>query len=282
MASEFHATTGVTKTTIARAMGQSRSSLYKARKQPSKDWALKEEIETTWRQHPAYGHRRLALHLRVNKKRIRRVLRLYRMAPPRRRRKKNPRKRRQKAIRSAYPNILATYRPDAPGRAWVSDFTKLYYRGMQLNLATILDAYTREVLGWHVLTRHTIDLVLGALKDALRTHPPPMLLHADQGSEYTADDYLAFVRSLGTQPSFSAPASPWENGYMESWYDKLKVDLGDPDRYDTLGACIAAIATQMHYYNHDRIHTALKMPPSVFAAKQKQAVLALSKVETTR
>lgn len=282
MVHEFHAATGVTKTTLARAMDRSRSSLYTLRKQPPKDEALKVTIEATWRRHPAYGHRRLALHLGVNKKRIRRVMRLYRMAPPRRRRKKNPRKRKQNAVISAYPNLLATYRPDAPNRAWVSDFTKLYWQGMQLNLATILDAYTREILGWNVLTRHTIDLVLGALKDALRGHAPPMILHADQGSEYTADEYLAFVRSLGTHPSFSAPASPWENGYMESWYDKLKVDLGDPDRYDTLGAFIAAIAAQMHYYNHDRIHTALKMPPAVFAQQQNNAVLALSKVETTR
>lgn len=279
MAAQFHETVGMTKTALARSLDVSRSSLYKRRKRPPKDWILKQSIETTWEAHPAYGHRRLAIHLAVNKKRIRRVMRLYQMAPPRRRRRKNPRKRRQKAVEQAFPNILAVYVPDAPGRAWVSDFTKLHYRGLQLNLATILDAYTREILGWHVLTRHTVDLAFGALKDALRTHHPPTILHSDAGSEYTADEYTAFVQSHGTRVSMSAPGSPWENGYMESFYDKLKTDLGDPDRFDNLGAFIAAIAAHFHYYNYDRIHTALKMPPAVFA--QQYAIVASEKVETS-
>lgn len=280
MVAQFHETVGMTKTALACALAVSRSSLYKQRKQPPKDWELKQAIEATWEEHPAYGHRRLAIHLQVNKKRIRRIMRLYDLAPPRRRRKKNPRKRRQKAIEQAFPNILAVYKPDAPGRAWVSDFTKLYYRGLQLNLATVLDAYTREIVGWHVLTRHTIDLVFGACKDALRTHHAPTILHSDQGSEYTADEYTTFVQSLGTRVSLSAPGSPWENGYMESFYDKLKIDLGDPDRFKNLGAFIAAIAIQLRYYNHDRIHTALKMPPAVFA--QHHAMMAPLKVEKTR
>ena len=280
MVDSFHRAVGMTKTTLAHSLGIARSSLYKERKQPPKDWRLKEAIEETWQTHPAYGHRRLAIHLHVNKKRIRRVMRLYQMAPPRRRRKKNPRKRRQTAIAQAFPNILAVYTPDAPGRAWVSDFTKLYHRGLQLNLATILDAYTREIVGWYVLTRHTINLVTGAFNDALRAHAPPTILHSDQGSEYTADEYTTFVQSLGTCVSMSAPGSPWENGYMESFYDKLKTDLGDPDRFENLGAFIAAVAYQLHYYNHDRIHTALKMPPSIFA--QRYAILAPTKVEETR
>jgi putative transposase len=274
MAHEWHRETGMTKIALAHSLGVSRSSLYKHRKQPAKDWALKEAIEEAWHDHPAYGHKRLAMHLGINKKRVRRVMRLYDLHPPRRRRKKNPRKRRQKAITQEYPNILAVYTPDVPNRAWVSDFTKLYHRGLQLNLATILDAFTREILGWHILTRHTEELVTGALKDALRTHLPPIILHSDQGSEYTADGYIACVQSHGTRLSMSAPGSPWENGYMESFYDKLKVDLGDPDRFESLGQFIAAVAKQLHYYNHDRIHTALRMPPSVFAQQQKQRALA--------
>jgi transposase InsO family protein len=280
MAQEFHRVVGMTKCALARHLGVSRSSLYKARTRPLKDWRLKEGIEEVWQEHPAYGHRRLALHLRVNKKRIRRVMRLYQMSPPRRRRKKNQRKRRQNALEQTFPNLLKVYTPDARGRAWVSDFTKLYYRGLQLNLATILDTYTREILGWHLLTRHTIDLVFGALKDALRSHLPPTILHSDEGSEYTADAYTAFIQSLGTRVSMSAPGSPWENGYMESFYDKLKIDLADPDRFENLGAFIAAIAEQLHYYNYERIHTALKMPPAIFA--EQQAIMAPTKVETTR
>jgi transposase InsO family protein len=279
LAHTFHETVGTTKTALALTLGVARSSLYKRRKKPPKDWRLKSLIEETWQAHPAYGHRRLAIHLGVNKKRILRVLHLYDLAPPWRRRKKNTRKRRQKALAQEFPNILAVYTPEAPGQAWVSDFTKLYWRGIQLNLATILDAFTREILGWHILTRHTVDLVFSALKDALRRRHPPTILHSDEGSEYTAREYVRFVQTLGTRPSMSAPGSPWENGYMESFYDKLKVDLGDPDRFDSIGEFIAVVARHMAYYNAERIHTALKMPPALFA--KHYAILTPSKVENT-
>ena len=63
----------------------------------------------------------------------------------------------------------------------------------------------------------------------------------------------------------SHKSSPWENGYQESFYDKFKIDLGDPSRFKTLGELTAEIYLLIHSYNHYRIHTSLKMPPSVFA-----------------
>ncbi|MGH9712824.1 MAG: integrase core domain-containing protein [Candidatus Acidiferrales bacterium] len=60
---------------------------------------------------------------------------------------------------------------------------------------------------------------------------------------------------------------PWENGYQESFYDKFKVDFGDPNRFASLGELTAEIYRTMWEYNHERNHSALKMPPSVFAEK---------------
>lgn len=62
--------------------------------------------------------------------------------------------------------------------------------------------------------------------------------------------------------------SPRENGYQESFYSQFKVDLGDPNRFKTLGELAVAIYLQIHYYNTSRIHTKLKMPPATFAAQQ--------------
>ena len=58
---------------------------------------------------------------------------------------------------------------------------------------------------------------------------------------------------------------PWENGYQESFYDKFKVDLGDPNRFKTLGELVAEIYRTLWDYNNTRIHSALNMPPVVFA-----------------
>lgn len=68
---------GKNKTAVAAELGVSRSSLYYVPKQPQKDWALKCQIEEVLHEHPSYGHRRLALHLKLNKKRVRRVMKLF-------------------------------------------------------------------------------------------------------------------------------------------------------------------------------------------------------------
>ncbi len=79
---------------------------------------------------------------------------------------------------------------------------------------------------------------------------------------------MAFTEILdgcGIVISRSRPGCPWENGYQESFYDKFKVDLGDPNRFKTLGELVAEIYRTLWDYNNTRIHSALNMPPVVFA-----------------
>lgn len=63
-----------------------------------------------------------------------------------------------------------------------------------------------------------------------------------------------------------------ENGYQESWYGKFKLDLGDSNRFEALGELVAEIYRTVWVYNHTRIHSVLRMPPAVFALKQKTAL----------
>ena len=78
----------LTKTALAKEQGISISSLYYQPKLPTKDWLLKNQIETTLHSHPSYGHKRIALELSINKKRIRRVMKLFGIKPYRRRGRK--------------------------------------------------------------------------------------------------------------------------------------------------------------------------------------------------
>lgn len=73
------------KSVCAEALGINRKNIYRQLKQPAKDQALKEQIEAAHRQHPAYGHRRIAIHLGINRKRAQRVMALFNLRPPRRR-----------------------------------------------------------------------------------------------------------------------------------------------------------------------------------------------------
>lgn len=264
------------KKELARQLGISRQSLYYKSKLPEKDLKLKAEIEKVMAGHKAYGHKRLSMALGINKKRVLRVMKLFDLKP--RRRRKRPEKPQDlDQAPMAIPNLVKGIIIDAPNSVWVSDFTFLPYYGRFVYLATLEDVFTRQVVGWEVAVRHNADLVAQALLDALNYYPAPQIAHSDQGSEYRSKLYLNLLKSFNTRPSMSEKASPWQNGHQESFYSGFKLELGHPECYPTLGELIEAIAQQIHYYNHQRIHTALKCPPAVFA--QRYAAMQLTKVD---
>ncbi len=250
-------------------IGFSRAHQYYEHKQPAKDWITKQSIELVLRDHPSYGHKRLAIHLGINKKKVLRVMKLFGIKPYRRVTPKVY----QKSKDSVVPNLLFTETPQGPGDIYASDFTYLKYRGKWLYVATVLDVFTREIVGVSILNTHATQLVINALASAILHRPPPRVLHSDQGSEYASINYTNLVQSLKIQQSMSAPGCPWENGYQESFYKGFKLDLGDPNRFDTLGELVAEIYKTIGYYNQRRIHGVLKLPPVVFAQKYQAGVL---------
>jgi transposase InsO family protein len=252
------------KQVLAFKLGIARSSLYYTPKLPAKDLVLKAQIEGVWLKHPAYGRIRLSIHLGVNHKRISRVMRLFAMQVPRTTKKpKKPADLGQPV--ALYPNLIKSLVPTGIGQVWAGDFTYLPFQGRFLYLATVMDIYTREIVGWNILTVHTTSLIQGAFLDArVRAGYLPAYHHSDQGSEYKALSYLKEVEALGIQVSMSKKASPWENGYQESFYGKFKLDLGSIQQYQTIGEAVAKIHCQIAYYNTSRIHTSLKMPPVIF------------------
>ena len=241
-------------------IGYSRTHHYYQPKQPPKDWITKQLIETALRDHPSYGHKRLAIHLSINKKRVLRVMKLFGIKPYRRTTPKVY----QKPKDSVFPNYLMTEEPCGPGDIYASDFTYIKYRGKWVYVATVLDVFTREIVGVSILNTHATQLVMNALSSAVLHRAPPRIIHSDQGSEYASKDYTTLIQKLKIKQSMSAPGCPWENGYQESFYKGFKLDLGDPNRFQTLGELVAAIYQTINYYNQQRIHSALKVPPRLF------------------
>ena len=250
------------KTLLAKELGVSLRSLYYEHRKPDKDWQLKCVIETVLRDHPSYGSRRLAIHLKLNRKRVKRVMNLFGILPYRRRGRKQ---RRTSKIKVIYPNLLLTNYPAYENHIWVSDFTRLSFQGKIVYVATVLDLYTRKIVGLSVYTTHAAQLVLVALMNALQHNSRPEIFHSDNGSEYNSKIFIQALETIGTQISRSAPGCPWENGYQESFYDKFKIELGDPNRFKTLGELVYEIYRTIWQYNHTRIHSALKMSPVQFA-----------------
>jgi putative transposase len=242
-------------------MGVSRSSLYYVATLDAKDWALKVRLEEELQVHPSYGSRRLAIALGISRPRAQRVMRKYGIKPYRR----HGRKYKKSKARRHFPNLLLEIMPSYANHVWATDFTELIFRGKKIYVSTIIDLFTRELMGLHVATGKGAPLTVQTMANALFHHPRPLIFHSDNGSEYEAKVFIAMLEEYGIVISRSRPGSPWENGYQESFYDKFKMDLGDPNRFKTLGELVAEVYRTAWDYNHTRIHSALRMPPSTFA-----------------
>lgn len=262
----------ITLTQVARQLGVSRSSLYYVPKRPKLDEEIKSQIESVLSHHPSYGHKRIALDLKLNKKRILRVMKYFGIKPHRRRVKKTDHKE-EIPVGAERINVTKILCPLASGIVWVSDFTYIKYQSKFIYLATIMDMFTREIVGWNISRYHNQDLILGALRDALQRNgnKPPQYLHSDQGSEYDAEEYSKLATGLGITLSFSDKSSPWQNGFQESFFSHFKVDLGDPNRFEDLAELIESIHLAVNYYNTQRIHTKLKMTPYAFRKLQDKS-----------
>lgn len=253
------------KTVCAEALGINRKNIYRRLRQPTKDQTLKAQIEAVHRQHPAYGHRRIALHLGINHKRAQRVMAQFKLRPPRRRAHRTFTT--VSTTSHPYTNRIADLSIDQAHQVWCSDLSLITYQHRLWYLATIEDIATRQILAAHVGKHHDSHLVLSTLHQAFARGVRPTIFHSDQGNEFMAQRCTDLLQARGVQISVSDVASPWQNGYNESFFGHFKLELGDVNRFASEGEMIAAIYRQLHYYNHQRIHTALKMPPAVYAAR---------------
>lgn len=241
----MNATTTVkplTKTEIAKSLGISRAMLYYQHKRPAMDEEIKRQIESVLADQPSYGHKRLALALKLNKKRIRRVMKKFGIKPYRRRFKKPVKPADINKPSAPFENQIKELKPAKPNEVWAADFTWIRFKEKFIYLSTVMEVFTREIIGWNISRFHNKHLVLGALEEALaKTRASPRYLHSDQGSEYESQEYIAKAQEHGMIVSMSTKGSPWQNGYQESFYSHFKVDLGQTNRFEYLGELIEAI-----------------------------------------
>jgi putative transposase len=236
-------------------------------KKDVEDWTIKLRIEEVLHGHQAYGSRSIADALGLNRKRIQRVMRKYGIKPYRRRGRKW---RKTKGKAYAFPNVLSAEGiiPSYRHHVWAADFTEVLHKGSLVYIATTIDLWSREIVGLSVGTRKGTVLVTQSLCAALLHHPRPTIFHSDNGKEYEAKNFIALLLRIGSTISRSRPGCPWENGYQESFYGKFKVDLGDSNRFKTLGELVAEIYLTVWKYNNTRIHSAHRMPPAAFIKKE--------------
>lgn len=246
------------------ALGLKHSTAYYHHVQADRDAPLVERIKVVQREHRHYGYRRVAIELGISKNRAQRLLKTYGLNP-----KPSPHQRHYKSHSSIRPAPRNVLKEDGiiairPNYVWACDFTYLWCLGRWYYLATVIDVFSREIVGWNISIHHDTELILGALYDALSKQQTPAVLHFDRGSEYLSGKHLDLMDSLEITPSASALGSPWQNGFQERFYGSFKTELGSLKNISSEGELYEKVALTLNYYNTRRIHTKLKTNPQQY------------------
>ena len=125
----------------------------------------------------------------------------------------------------AVGNVLnRDFTPDAPNKVWVTDITYIRTYEGWLFLAAVMDLYSRQIVGWATQPTMTSDLVLQALLAALwkRKPGPGVMVHSDQGSQFTSHDWQSFLKMHHMVPSMSRRGNCHDNAVAESFFSALK------------------------------------------------------------
>lgn len=159
---------------------------------------------------------------------------------------------------------------DAPNQLWVSDITYIPTGEGWLYLASIVDVFSRRVVGWSMKAHMRTSLVLAALTMALRDRRPGcgLVHHSDRGSQYASMAYQAVLDDHDAVCSMSRAGDCYDNALKESFFHTLKVECVHGQRFATGDEARAAVFDYIEsFYNRERMHSALGfMSPDEFEA----------------
>jgi putative transposase len=250
----------MTKKELAKKLGVSRSSLYYKSKQGLKDKKLLPVIKQIMAINPSYGHRRIAISLKINHKRVLRIMKKFDLKPALRHTKSKYNRIKKPKEES---NLIKYICPIAPNVVWLSDFTYLRFKNKFVFLATVIDVFSRKVIGWHLSLKQDSKMVQIALMEAFKEGVPE-IFHRDRGSQYQDKALEDLLKSKLIKVSKNDKSSPWQNSWQESFFSQFKLDLNGTGRFHDYDELVDGIYQQIEYYNNKRIHTALKKSPQEF------------------
>jgi transposase InsO family protein len=154
--------------------------------------------------------------------------------------------------------LKRSFNPDRPDIAWVGDITEINTWEEKLYVATVIDLYSRRLIGWAIGERHSADLVCDALRmaHAIRGgNTRGVIMHTDRGSEYTSGAFSGLCRDLGVVQSMGRTGSCLDNAVAESFFATFKTELIYRRVLATAGHAKREIIDWFDRYNRTRKHS---------------------------
>lgn len=159
------------------------------------------------------------------------------------------------------PNLLArNFNPENINEAWCGDITYIHTNEGWLFLATVIDLYSRKIIGWSMNKRMKKSLVVDAMNMALgqRKTATGVIFHSDRGSQYCSNEFRKVLKRNSIMQSMSRKGNCWDNAVAESFFSTLKKDLVFHEEFETREEAKRKIFEYIEvFYNRERIHSVL-------------------------
>jgi putative transposase len=237
----------------------SRGSLY-YQSQPvsAEDLDLMRRMDELHLQWPFMGSRMLRDQLRtqglqVNRKRVRRLMRLMGIAAIYRR-QNTSRRHPQHAV---FPYLLRGLVIDQPNQVWAADITYIPMARGFVYLFAVMDWYSRKVLTWRVSNTLSADFCIEAVQEAIDLYGKPQMFNTDQGSQFTGSQFVSLLASHGIRISMDGKGCWRDNVFVERLWRSVKYEEVYLHAYQSVTEAKAGIGRYFAFYNTRRSHTAL-------------------------
>ena len=224
-----------------------------------------------------YGYRRIVEGLLqkygvvMNGKKVLRIMKKYNLMAEyiRKAKKKHKKERIEENIK---PNLLKrNFTTDAPNKVWDTDVTYLIFKGTRAYLSTIIDLYDRHVVAYKISRHNDNKLVIDTLNEAIAKEKDvhELILHSDQGFQYTSNEYKAICESNGITISMARKGTPIDDSPIESWHSLLKKETLYNNNIISLQEYIQLVEEWILFYNTKRLKSKVKKKRKTYTKREK-------------
>jgi putative transposase len=172
-----------------------------------------------------------------------------------------PRKRRLTSIKNQqhkiYPYLLRDIEIHKPNQVWSGDITYIPIKGGHMYLAVVIDWHSKSVLSWKLSSMMDTALATDVLKNAIEKYGLPEIVNTDQGSQYTSFEHTNILKQHNIKISMNGKGRSIDNIAIERFFRTLKYDEIYINEYASISDLKKGINRYMHFYNHERFHSAL-------------------------
>jgi len=161
-----------------------------------------------------------------------------------------------------YENVLnRNFKSDRPNQKWATDISYIFTKQGTLYFSMIRDLYDNFVVAYHTGTEQTINLVTETVKKAKNEVADGLVLHSDQGFQYTSQAYNTLITDYSILPSMSRAGNPLDNAMAENFFSILKTECIKPHKPQTFDEAKELIDEYIFFYNYERIQLKTKLTP---------------------